>query len=739
MKPPRKRTPWCEGLRKVRLPSTMTPMRRALLGSLLLAGTLAASEVRNPPAPPSMADEAMGGEKGPFYPSAVHTADGAPVPARVFLGSETCGRSGCHPDVLGEWKSSAHASSGLSNPWYRKAYEYTREGAGAVPAKWCAGCHSPALLLSGALGAGAPPADPEVAHAGVTCTTCHAVSGVRSTMGQGDYEIGVPPGLARLASSDPKVRAAAVKSIRKNPAEHRKELGNPVLATAAFCSTCHKSHLDKPVNGVGWAREDSDYDSWQVSSISGQGARAFYQPAAPRDCAGCHMPRETLRGKTFRSHRFAAANSALPALHGDRGQLRAVETALKGSMRVDIFAMTEPSQAGAEATAANVVAPLDHAAVRRGESRRIDVVVRNLGVGHFFPGGKQDVYDCWLELKAVDDRGRVVFWSGRADEGSPVDPGAHFYRSYLVDEKGGHIDRRDTWAARAVVYQRRIQPNAAQVVHYRMDVPGDAGSSLTLTAHLLYRKFAWDYTRWAGVTRPMPILTVAEDSVRLDVLPSGAALPEIPGKLDPKQDWERFNDYGIALFFKRDLKGAQRAFLKVQELVPGAPDGWVNLGLVYLTEGDIAAARPQLEKALALDPGLARTHFFLGQLEQNAGDSDKALLHLRKVAERFPDDRGVLAEIAGIQSLQKDFRGAVETLERILAGDPEDRAAHYSLILAQRALGNKEQAEYHQKIYQRLAPLDPGGILDGKYWAAHPHENNERQGVHEHGSAPLKP
>jgi tetratricopeptide (TPR) repeat protein len=717
-------------------------MKSAALCSLLLGGALAVldpgPEVQNPPAPLTMAEEAMGGEKGPFYPSAVHTAEGGPLPARLFLESETCGQAGCHPDVLQQWKSSGHASSGLSNPWYRKAFEHTQDVAGIIPARWCAGCHSPALLQSGALDRPVTPAvDAAVANAGVTCTACHMVAKVRSTMGQGDFETAVPSGLDRLTSPDPKVRRLAVQSIRKDPGEHRKAFARPVLGTAAFCSTCHKSHLDKPVNGVGWTREDSDYDSWQTSSVSGQGARSFYQPAAARDCLDCHMPAG--------SHRFAAADSALPALHNDREQLRAVEQALQGSMRVDVFAMTEPTEPGAatEVAAASVVTALDRipAAVRRGESRRVDVVVRNLGVGHFFPGGKQDVYDCWLELKAVDDRGRVVFWSGKADEGSPVDPGAHFYRSFLVDEHGEHIDKRNTWAARAVVYQRRVQTNTAEVVHYRLEVPADTGSSLTLTARLLYRKFAWDYTRWSfsgasggGKAPRPPIVAVAENSVRVAVLPAGAPLPAVSGKLDPQADWVRFNDYGIGLFFQRDLIGAERAFRTVTQLAPEAVDGWVNLGLIYQVEGDVAAARPALEKALALDPGLARTHFFLGQLESKAGANDAALLHFKKVAERFPYDRGALAEIAGIQSLQKDFKGAVETLERLLAVDPEDRSAHYNLMLTYRALGNKDKVQYHQKLYQRLAPVDPSEILDGKYWAAHPNENNERQTVHEHRS-----
>ena len=50
--------------------------------------------------------------------------------------------------------------------------------------------------------------------------------------------------------------------------------------------------------------------------------------------------------------------------------------------------------------------------MRPGETARVDVVVRTLKVGHFFPGGTVDAFDCWLELKATDDSGQVLFWSG---------------------------------------------------------------------------------------------------------------------------------------------------------------------------------------------------------------------------------------------------------------------------------------------------------------------------------------
>ena len=39
----------------------------------------------------------------------------------------------------------------------------------------------------------------------------------------------------------------------------------PELAdTAEFCSTCHKVHLDGPVNDYRWLRGFNDYDNWQA-------------------------------------------------------------------------------------------------------------------------------------------------------------------------------------------------------------------------------------------------------------------------------------------------------------------------------------------------------------------------------------------------------------------------------------------------------------------------------------------
>ncbi len=733
--------------------------------ALLLAPGLRSAErtpektvLRNPPsaATLSMAEEAMGGEKGPFYPSPVRTADGKRIPAHLMMSPESCGNAGCHPDIVREWTSSAHAFSGLANPWYRKTIESLHETAGAVPAKYCAGCHSPVLLQSG--GADRPLAEvaaTPVAQAGVTCATCHMISNIGNTLGNGNYELAVPAEHERLLK-DPKGEAGR---IRKDPAAHRNAYLKPFYEgalSAAYCGSCHKSFIDEPVNNWRWLREDTDYDNWQASSISGMGGRSFYKPAKTQTCSECHMPlvRSNDAGNDkgwVRSHRFAAANSAIPAWRGDKEQLEAVRRFLQDRLTVDVFALSEARAANAEKGAAEdqvasetFLAPLDRipATVRRGESRRLDVVVRSHDVGHLFPGGKTESFDCWLEFKAVDDRGRVIFWSGKADEASPVAPGTHSWRTHPVDEKGNQIDRRNTWQTRGVAWGRRIIANTADVVRFRLEIPPDAGDRITLTARLQYRKFNPSYTAWAfaGKTPPrLPILTVAEDTATLAVVDAGAPLPDMTRpKLDAKADWLRFNDYGIGLLIQRDSRAAERAFHRVTEIVPGQVDGWLNLAQLAQVESDLEAYRKNVDKAVQIAPDSPRTLFQLAQLEEALGNHAKALEYLRRVAAQYPDDRIILFEIASILQLQENWTAVVETLNQVLELDPQDRGSHLNLGLAYRALGNAEKSAYHQKLAQRFAPVGASPILDGKYWADHPHENNERLPIHEHRSIPLE-
>ncbi len=158
--------------------------------------------------------------------------------------------------------------------------------------------------------------------------------------------------------------------------------------------------------------------------------------------------------------------------------------------------------------AAPVTAPLNlvQPALRRGDTVRVDVVVRTKKVGHFFPAARSMLTTHGLNSKATDDKGQTIFWSGKVEDNGhgPVEKGAHFYRSLQIDAHGNPINKRNAWATRAVVYVRLIPPGAADTVHYRMLIPQNAGNKITLHARLCYRKFAWYGTQEAFAGLPDP-------------------------------------------------------------------------------------------------------------------------------------------------------------------------------------------------------------------------------------------
>jgi len=763
------------------------------------------ARIQNPKMPPASMDGEGDGPKGPFFPSSAQVYGGEKIPSKFFMESDSCRR--CHEDIYNQWFSSAHHFSSFNNQWYRKSIEYMQDTVGTTPSKWCGGCHDPAVLYSGLMDTPIK----QIVHrpesqAGLGCMMCHSIADVKSTMGQADFYLEYPKLHELAATQNPVERALHDFLVKLNPEPHRRVFLKPFMRTqtAEFCASCHKVHLDVPVNHYRWIRGFNEYDNWQASGVSGEGARSFYYPQKPAQCADCHMPLTSSQDMgnvngMVHSHRFPAANTALPTANEDATQLKATEDFLKnGSLSVDIFALSPAApvkhagttqnelsttfavgeEAESKITPANtgeaapVTAPLNRVQplVRRGDTVRVDVVVRTRKVGHFFPGGTVDAYDTWLELKATDDKARTIFWSGMVeDDGKgPVEKSAHFYRSLQIDAHGNPINKRNAWATRSVVYVHLIPPGAADTVHYRLHIPENTGDKITLHARLCYRKFSWWGTQFsfAGVPEPgevtpdyddrkfsftgsldgvsakreripdLPVVTLAEDEVALSVAAHSAPASQSKTILQAG-DWQRWNDYGIGLLLQGDLKGARAAFEKITQINPGNPDGWVNVGRAALQEGDINYARVVLEKALVVSPNLARAHFFYASVLRTEGKYDEAADHLRKVLKQYPRDRVALNSLGRILFLQRKYADAVKALQSVLEIDPEDLQAHYNLMLCYNGLGDQKQAKEHQLRYLRFKADESSQAITGPYRQLNPEDNNERQSVHEHVSVPL--
>ncbi len=747
--------------------------------------------IRNPEIVPMSMTEEGAGPKSPFWPSSARTNTGGLIPSDFFMDSKLCG--GCHKDIYDQWNSSVHHFASFNNRFYRRTIEHMQELSGTKGSKWCAGCHDHALFFNGRFDRPIKEqVDTPEAQNGLGCMSCHSIVHVGSSMGNGDFTIEYPP-LHHIASShNPWIRKLDAFVTYLNPEPHRRTFMKPFMRqdSPEYCAACHKVHLDQPVNNYRWLRGFNEYDNWQASGVSGQGARSFYYPPNPSTCSECHMPLVAShdpgnRNGMVHSHRFAAANTAIAYVNRDEEQLQATEKFLQsGFITVDLFAatpvenlkgQTEMRRRSADAPAlastfavgeeaeqtgpavirevGKIAAPIGTPGVRfqPGSTVRVDAVVRTRKIGHFFPAGTVDGYDVWLEFQARDGNGHVFASSGRVENGDrgPVDKGAHFYRSFQIDGEGNPINKRNAWQTRSVLYVRLIPPGAADTAHFRLAIPRDVAGPITLEAKLNYRKFADYYTKFsfAGVAKPgasgvafdnreyafdsapipvLPIVTLAHATAKIEIgQPHWEAVVQ-------KQDRERWNDWGIGLLLQGDLKGAEFAFRRVTEAEPEYADGWLNVGRALIQEGESEAARPFVEKALALKPDLARGHFFMAMVDKAAGDYEAALRHLNETVRQYPRDRVAQNQVGRILFLERRFAEAVSALKKTLDVDPEDVQAHYNLMLCYRGLGQADKADREGKLFLRFKADEASQSLTAKPRLLSPEDNNERQSIHDH-------
>ena len=671
--------------------------------------------IRNPTlnVPVSMHEEG-GGPKSPFWPSSANTNVGGTIPSNFFMDSKRCGE--CHKDIYDQWNSSTHHFASFNNQYYRKSIEYMQDVAGTQGSKWCAGCHDHAVFFNGRFDKPIKDQiDTPEAQNGLGCVSCHSIVHVDSSMGNGGFTIEYPP-LHDLASSkNPFIKKVDDFLTYLKPGPHKAIFLKPFMKdNSEFCSTCHKVHLDVPVNNYRWLRGFNDYDNWQASGVSGQGARSFYYPAASSTCGGCHMPMVKSsdpgnRNGMIHSHRFPAANMALPTVNEDKAQLRATEDFLKsGFISVDIFAASPVTETKSEmrrrATEAltlsstmavgeeaeqsggqilirevgEVAAPIDQAGAKfkAGSTVRLDVVVRTRKIGHFFPGGTVDAFDIWLELQGKDADGKIVYWSGYVeDEGKgPVEKGAHFYKSYQLDADGNAIDKRNAFQSRSLLYVRLIPPGAADTAHFRVKVPEKAKGPLTFTAKLNYRKFTHFYNQYAFAGQPKPGQDAKLVGVDHESREWSFDKTNIPKNVSGNIK-DRIPDLPIVT-----LASASAVLAVGEDGGPLKPvvrkqdrERWNDWGIGMLLQGDLKGAEFAFTKVTEAEPGYADGWLNVARALIQEGEVEAAKPFLeRSLSINYNLGRTHFFK-AMTQKTDGDYDGALKSLNLVVSMYPRDR------------------------------------------------------------------
>ncbi len=535
-------------------------------------------------------------DEGPFYPSQLRLVEGETVPVegeRLERLADVASCESCHPSAAAQHHAGPHANASFSNPWYRSVIERLRADETFRESRHCAGCHDPLMLVSGRMEREIDPADP-ITRAGVTCNVCHGVTAATSD-GNASYV---------LSTADPLIPDPNV------PAEveaHRARMAPEVLRTPLLCGSCHRGFLGAEETHSGAFLSGIDeLGAWRGSAWGGQTAQRI-EPVAieERQCRSCHMDLAAADPSEFAatdgriaSHRFAGGHVPLAA--DDAAQREWLEARMRSAASVDVAGFTR---------ADGSFVPLargDELPV--GERVVLDLVIRNVGVGHRFPGGARDIRDHFVTMEVRDANGRVLGRAGeRYSRGDPSDLSAYTLRTAVLAADGQPDLEHLVHRFRALGWDHTIAPRDAGLVRYALDIPADAAQPIRLEATLRARRHPVPFSRFvcessrtrrgrgfdaAALSAGMPALDACAEEPVIDVASfSSRALT--------RPTWERLYEHAMAA--SHDVQEALGAAETSAHLaLAAAPETALVRAAILTLEADVLARQGRRDEALAL-------------------------------------------------------------------------------------------------------------------------------------------
>lgn len=652
------------------------------------------------------------GRNKPFAPSNATTTDGNFIPGENFISAARCAE--CHTDMHPQWRQSAHANA-FREPFYQKNVKDLTKQKNISFTRHCESCHNPAALFSGALTDKPQFKDRPFDEEGVSCIACHSIESVNGR-GVGGYTMGQPALLQKPDGT--KIIEASNQDILNNVPDHKRAMMRDLLKTPEFCAACHKSQVPRELNDYKFLRAFAVGDELQMSSFSKESPHPFYV-RNKESCNSCHMKREptkyfdvSVKDGTITAHRWAAANTAIPAVYGYKEQLEAVVKELKDDkMGIDIFAIHRQK---ADSKKDKLIAPInrENFKLEEGDTLTADVVVTNKNIGHGFPPELRDFYEAYVEFTVAEPDGKILYKSGFIKPDGYLDEYAHAYKTYLVREDGSINNLHFIWQTKTIAQNAQISSGRSDVARYKFTLPKGVGGKIKLTAKLNYRRFTRVFSDYVLSKNPdLPIVTMAMSERLLNV---GA--DNNPEPVDPKAmpDWRRWNNYGIALLDQRQFPAAADAFDEVidREVKDYRAFALTNKALALMEMGGWQEAEKLVAKALEIDAQNMRALFQLGRIDRSLGRLEKAEAGFKKVLETYPRDRLTLQQLGELAKIKSDvvppeqreaqLKTAEDLYKRILAIDPEDVGSHYNLMIIFQKLGRFDEAKKEAAIFKDM-------------------------------------
>lgn len=129
-----------------------------------------------------------------------------------------------------------------------------------------------------------------------------------------------------------------------------------------------------------------------------------------------------------------------------------------------------------------------------------------------------------------------------------------------------------------------------------------------------------------------------------------------------------------------------------------------DAALAQARAGELDSARAGVQRALALDPKLAKAHKLLGDLEQRSGNEEAALAAYKQSELLDPNDARLYISRSALRISKGLHKTAIKDCERAIELDPADPDGYYNRACALYLGGNVEGARRDAEKAVKLKP-----------------------------------
>lgn len=182
----------------------------------------------------------------------------------------------------------------------------------------------------------------------------------------------------------------------------------------------------------------------------------------------------------------------------------------------------------------------------------------------------------------------------------------------------------------------------------------------------------------------------------------------------PSPEVQKLYSEARAAQARGDAADAIQGYKAILKMAPHLAPAYNNLGLLYYSQRDFAAAIPVLEQGLKIDPRMTASWALLGTCQFATGKNEEAVKSFRAALKGNPDDEQVEMLLARAEIEAGDSAEAASSLRRITTRKPDNQEAWFLLgkiymQLSQDALGKVQQINPDSALSHVIS----GEIMEG--------------------------